>query len=107
VTATADTADMVEGRAQVMHRALGACEIESPACEHTTPDWHHRQSRRGGAHGPDNGLAACRPCHRWVHANPAAAQANGWTVSLWADPATVPALVRGHPVTLTAGGTYS
>lgn len=107
MTAGADTADMVEGRAQVMHRALGACEIESPACERTAPEWHHRQSRRGGVHSPDNGLAACRPCHGWVHANPATARANGWTVSLWVDPATVPAVVRGYPVTLSPGGTYS
>jgi hypothetical protein len=103
------TTDMQEGRAQVMHRALNHCELEVyDVCDPTAHlDWHHRQSRRTGIHGPHNGLAACRPCHAWVHAHPEQARRHGWLVPTHTDPATVPATIRGTTRALTPGGTYA
>jgi hypothetical protein len=104
-----------EGRAVVMHRALGQCEVGvAPGCIPSQPEWHHRKLRsRGVDHGPANGLAACRPCHRWIHLNVAEAAGYGWVLpSTCTKPSAVPALVRRRgvdppaPVTLTAGGTY-
>lgn len=104
-----------EGRAMVMHRALGRCEVGvDPGCVTSQPEWHHRQ-RRGHArdHRPCNGLAACRPCHSWIHAHPVDAMAKGWIVSTSVPtPAPVAALVRMRGESaptwceLTPGGTY-
>lgn len=103
-----------EGRAMVMHRAAGRCEVGmSPGCATSLPEWHHRQSRRMGDHRPSNGLAACRACHSWIHANPGESIRLGWIVPTWEDPAGVLALVllRGqYPpewARLTVGGTYT
>lgn len=97
-----------EGRAQVMHRASGVCEVRcSPLCEPRRPEWHHRQSRRGGRHGPENGLAACRACHSWIHAEPEQAREQGWMVGMWEEPEEIPARIAGEFRTLTAGGTYA
>lgn len=107
MTASKTTPVMVEGRAQVMARAGNFCEVRTVACDASTPQWHHRQSRRGGIHGPENGLAACRPCHDWVHAHPGTSRANGWIVTMFCpDPATVPVKVHGRWITLTHEGTY-
>jgi hypothetical protein len=108
VTGGTPTQDMTEGRAMVMHRALDRCEVESPVCTHDTPHWHHRQSRRTGIHGPHNGLAACPPCHAYIHTHPRQALDMGWIINTWTDdPETAPAKVRGRWVTLTKGGTYA
>jgi hypothetical protein len=108
VTLAELTPEMVEGRAQVMHRALGVCEVRvTEDCRRREPEWHHRQSRRTGRHGPENGLAACRSCHGWVHAHPEEATRNGWIVPTWAEPEDVRALIVGVYRTLTRGGTYA
>jgi hypothetical protein len=98
----------------VMHRSLGRCEV-GVACGglSSQPEWHHRQLRRGGNHGPENGIAACRDCHGHIHANPELAVERGWIVSQYADPAAVPAILMRlgshppEPVLLSAGGTYT
>lgn len=85
-------------------RAGGRCEW----CGSTLVgggDPHHRQ-RRGG---PDrdvlsNLLLLCRGCHNAVHANVSASQNNGWIVSLYRTPATVPVLYRSDWVHLTDDG---
>lgn len=104
-----------EGRAMVMHRALGMCEVQVvPGCRQGEPEWHHRQSRRADDHRPSNGLAVCRPCHNWLHAHPREAVAHGWIVLVAGNlpPAEVAVLL--HPrgtgpavwVNLSPGGTY-
>jgi hypothetical protein len=91
----------------VMHRALWQCEAQvRDTCTGDTPDWHHRQRRGIGRHGPENGLAACRPCHAWIHAHPELARTWGWIVPTTTDPTGVQAMVRGQWRTLTPGGTY-
>ena len=105
-----------EGRAMVKQRALGRCEVGiTTNCRIAGPvDHHHRQRREGGDHRPSNGIAACRDCHRYIHANPAESWANGWICTLLgqATPASVPVLLhpRGEAqaawVLLSEGGTY-
>lgn len=105
-----------EGRAMVLHRSLGRCEVQvSPVCRPDGPvDWHHRQRRGNGDHRPSNGLAACRACHAHIHLHPEEAWGYGWisTALGRADPVTVPVLLhpRGEPqatwVLLSHGGTY-
>lgn len=54
-------------------------------------DVHHRMPRSGGRdESAANRVGLCRQCHRWAHANPRAAQDEGWVVSRSTDPAQVP-----------------
>ena len=86
-------------------RSGGRCEGCGAA---PATDWAHRVGRaQGGPWCPSNGLHLCGPdgCHRWSHANPAAARSVGWMVRRGENPATVPALLHGRGwVQLTPSG---
>ena len=62
---------------------------DNPPCQRCTTaradDVHEIKSRaRGGSIlDRDNLALLCRPCHRWVTDNPAAAHAEGWTKHSW------------------------
>lgn len=43
---------------------------------------HHRMRRREGGHGKANIVYLCATDHRWVHANPAAAQEQGYIIPI-------------------------
>jgi hypothetical protein len=48
-------------------------------------------------HHPCNGILLCSTCHRWVHAHPFEARAQGWIVSRHvADPGTEPVFAEQH-----------
>lgn len=57
---------------------------------------HHRLARSmGGSRGdwinhPTNLALLCAACHRSVEANPTRSKADGWKVSQWESPETVP-----------------
>jgi 5-methylcytosine-specific restriction endonuclease McrA len=52
---------------------------------------HERLSRgRGGSIiDPNNCVALCAGCHRWITGNPAAAEAAGWLLPSWFEAARV------------------
>jgi hypothetical protein len=53
----------------------------------------HRKRRREGGHGMANLIRVCSTCHhKRIHANPAWAKENGYTVSSYANPEDVPLL---------------
>jgi hypothetical protein len=61
--------------------------------------WHHRRSRSvrdDHTHCTCNGIYLCATCHRWVHANPFDARANGWIVSRYKNPFEEPAFILGR-----------
>lgn len=91
----------------VMGRQGGMCEAGSPDCSGHAEEWHHRQFRsRGGDDTPENGLAVCYNCHRWIEHHIAEATENGWAVHSWDDPADVPVLSRGRWVHLDGTGVH-
>jgi len=52
---------------------------------------HHRMPRSGGSdESAANRVTLCASCHRWCHAHPEQAGAQGWVVLRSADPALVP-----------------
>jgi hypothetical protein len=51
---------------------------------------HRLAASKLGAWSPVNILSTCWPCHRWLHAEPAAAFAGGWHVPAESDPGAVP-----------------
>ncbi len=72
----------------VLCRAGSMCEADTPACTIGATMAHHRKLRsQGGSNDPDNGLAVCAPCHRWIHDHPAEAYAQGWMLRA-TDPET-------------------
>lgn len=85
-----DTLIPAESRATVFEREHGLCA----RCFMHGSEWHHRRSRRVRGmhrHCACNGVLLCRHCHRWSHANPSEAGAQGWIVSSYeASPASVP-----------------
>jgi len=87
--------DEKQGRRFVWRRAGEWCEIRvAGVCAGAATDWQHRRNRsQQGTWAASNGLALCRPCHRYVHENPAEAMASGWTVPSWKDPASTPVLL--------------
>lgn len=80
----------------MMARAGGMCEINVPGvCTRDAVEWSHRQRRQRGNDVVSNGLAACRECHTWCHANPREAKDKGWMVhSHHPNPAEVPVYWR-------------
>lgn len=79
-----------ETKAVVLARCGGRCE----ACGRPLngrADFHHRQRRREGRHGPSNVVALHPSCHtvavEAVHQRPTWAKERGLIVSSWADPA--------------------
>lgn len=94
------------------------CEIRIlGVCLGRATNFQHRKNRgQGGAWAPSNGIDVCGSgttgCHGYIHANPAEAVENGWTVPSWADPVATPALLHtvhyGHDyVLLDDEGCYS
>lgn len=60
---------------------------------------HHRLKRsQAGKWEPDNIAALCgdgvRGCHGWTEANPSEAEAQGWHVRPWNNPAEIPVFYR-------------
>lgn len=70
-------------RAAVLARSQGLCEIRREGvCDGQATDWSHRIARsQRGPWAASNGLASCRSCHAWCHANPQAAKSWGWQLS--------------------------
>jgi hypothetical protein len=46
---------------------------------------HHRMRRREGLHGYENLVGLCSDDHRWVHANPKQATAEGFIIPISVD----------------------
>lgn len=87
VRAVVSAAERV-GRKVVKARSGGLCEC---CGMRRATDWQHRKNRsQGGDWSASNGLAACRLCHRWIHDNPRAARARGWSVLSGLNPAEIP-----------------
>jgi hypothetical protein len=51
-------------------------------CGAAGAEHHHRMRRREGGHGKANIVYLCRTDHRWVHANPKAAQEQGYIIPI-------------------------
>lgn len=81
-------------RAAAIARAAGKCELCGMPIQ--VPHLHHRRPRgMGGSKRPDTGGAAnclvIHPrCHIDVELNRQRSLDNGWLVSQWRDPSTVP-----------------
>ena len=87
----ASTRAMKAVRPVIYERAGGVCEVCRVGIWFTTFEAHHRKLRtRGGDDSPENLLALCSRCHKWVHDNPAEATALGYMVSSWDDPKDIP-----------------
>lgn len=104
-------------RMSVFARAGFKCERCGKALgggEHVSV--HHRQPRgMGGTHNAQvnslsNLMALCGSgttgCHGWIEMNRAIALEEGWLVSKWGDPSTIPVNVKGTKVYLTEEGGY-
>lgn len=62
-------------------------------CRGPGAETHHRRSRSvrdEHTHCPCNLVLLCSPCHRWAHSNPVEARANGFIVSRYEEPVTIP-----------------
>ena len=74
-------------REAVRRRQDGQCA----RCGAAYTEVHHRRRRREGGHEVGNLVGLCTTDHRWAHAHPTQARADGYIVSAHdADPATVP-----------------
>lgn len=79
-----------EARRLVRDRSGGACEV---CDQRRAVEFQHRKNRsQGGQWSASNGLDLCSDCHRHIHANPAEADAEGWTVRQWEHPDDKPVL---------------
>jgi hypothetical protein len=69
-------------RLLVLERCDGRCEVGVIGfCRGAATEVHHRQTRaQGGSNALTNLLAVCGRCHRYIHANPAAAYEHGWLI---------------------------
>lgn len=62
---------------------------QRPVCERCdsarSTDVHEPRMRSRGADITDRKqcVCLCRDCHNWIHANPAAATADGWLIASW------------------------
>lgn len=92
------TTEESAARDLVMTRAEGLCE----GCGKAEPlEWSHRKARsQGGPWCASNGMALCRPCHRFAHAHPIVAKQLGWHVSSYSNPETRLAWTRRHGLVL-------
>lgn len=91
-----------EARRIVYERSQGICE----GCRKArATDWSHRKNRsQGGPWCPTNGLHLCRADHAWIGANPTAANACGWYLRSFQNPAAEPVLLGDRWVLLVADG---
>jgi 5-methylcytosine-specific restriction endonuclease McrA len=68
--------DYQAAREAVYERCEGVCERCNRA---GVTDIHHLAGRTGpNPHRLANLAGFCRPCHNWVHQNPAEAREQGW-----------------------------
>jgi|SRR5690606_17198746 len=68
-----------------------------PRCGAPGAELAHRMRRREGGHRKYGIIRLCRACHRWSHANPKQAEAQGYIVSAFSDPeemVNIPILTR-------------
>lgn len=76
-----------KAREIVRERQNGQCA----RCGVAYTDLHHRQRRREAGHAVGILVGTCRACHKWAHANPTAAKADGYIISPHEDnPTSVP-----------------
>lgn len=68
-------------RAAVKERQDNQCA----RCGNRGAQHHHRMRRREGGHGKANIVYLCGTCHRWAHANPAAAVEHGYIIPTHVD----------------------
>ena len=95
------------GRRLLKVRSGGLCEVSADGCTLTAREWQHRRNRsQQGTWAPSNGLHACRECHAWIHANPTAAHAVGWTVWSYENPVEVPVFRAKSWVYLDDDGSF-
>jgi 5-methylcytosine-specific restriction endonuclease McrA len=73
-----------KAREVVRERQNGQC----CRCGNTYSELHHRQRRREAGHGYEILVGLCSTDHRWAHANPARAKADGYIVSPHEDDVT-------------------
>ncbi|MEU0468949.1 hypothetical protein ABZ215_33510 [Amycolatopsis sp. NPDC006131] len=102
-----------ETRAIVRARSGGWCEVAIPGvCLGRATNYQHRVNRsQGGKYTPSAALDACGSgttgCHGAIHASPARAYENGWSVRSTDHPLTRPVLRRGEWVLLDDAGGYT
>lgn len=98
-------------RAALRERSGGWCEVAIPGvCLGRATNYQHRINRsQQGAYVLSAALDCCGSgttgCHGAIHAGPARAYRNGWSVRSWDDPLTKPVLYRGRMVLLDNEGT--
>lgn len=55
------------------------CEVCVPEiCRHASQDVHHSQGRGPYLCAKETFVAACRPCHDWIHSHPGQAREAGY-----------------------------
>lgn len=75
----------------VAARSEGWCELRLSGCLGRATDKAHRVGEGvGGPWSPSNILDSCRVCHRWCHANPAAAKDLNLMLESWQNPLDEP-----------------
>lgn len=76
-------------------------------CSATGREIHHRMRRREAGHAMSVCILLCRTCHRFVHANPTQAKADGFIVPPWGDTLTMPVKSYRGWITLADDGSYA
>lgn len=88
----------------VIDRADGSCEVMNfPFCTGAAGPIHHRKIS-GREHSVSACIHICKPCHDWIHANPAVSYEQGWLVKMNYEPAAVPMKYRGMTAMLSEEG---
>lgn len=78
-------------RQAIYDRSHGRCDLCGCGLAPSNWECHHRLLRsRGGKDEPANLIALHHTCHRAMHDMPEWADAHGFTVPSWADPAAWP-----------------
>lgn len=75
-----DASQAAEFRRVVLGRS-DRCQVGAAGCTFRAVHPHHvlpRGMGGGSDHDPDQGLACCDFCHRWVHAHPTESYDKGW-----------------------------
>lgn len=95
-------------RELVRARAGGECELCGIRLQGRWEAHHRKLRSRGGQDSACNLAALCFLCHRRCHQHVAWSEEQGYIVSSYADPATVPmALRESRWVLLTVDGQYA
>lgn len=88
---TEDWPDFNTAKDIVKERCGGRCEA-GIVCRGTGlhQNTHHRKLRRFKDHRPVNLIAVCFACHEYIHHHVLEANARGYLVWSWLDPADIP-----------------